>query len=326
VTERTYDFHGVGLAVRAGPDPRTEAAAAAADVRLRHFRAPLHRSDVTVSLTAEAAPSFDGDRARPVYDTPFGPLLYDAAADRLWGDCRGRAWIDLELQAPAGARLGAGLEGWLASHPLLTIALVELLKRHGRFALHAAALAHGEAVVLFPAASGAGKTTLALALLDQGWGFLSDDMVFLQPRPARDRPVVLGFPDEVDVGPGTVELLPTLAAHLGTPAPERLKAPMLVEEAFGVEPVRAGTPVAVVFPRVGDGAASRLQPLDPGDALVELAPNVLLTDGPASQAHLDALAALVRATPCWSLETGQDFAALSGQLRRLVRASAQTVG
>lgn len=321
MTERTYDFHGVSLVVHADADPRSQDAAAAVDVRLRHFRTPIDGADdvVVVGLTAGPPLPFDRPAARPVYDTPFGPLLYDAASDRLWGNCGGRAWIDVEA-ARGRARLGAGPESWLASHPLFTIALVELLKRRGRFALHAAGVAQGGHVVLFPAGSGAGKTTLALALVSQGWGFLSDDMVFLLSRSAGP-PAVVGFPDEVDVGAGTVQLLPDVAAHLRPPAvPERLKSPLLVEDAFGAAPVRAGTAAAAFFPRVGGHTASRLERLDPGAALVELAPNVLLTEASASQAHLDALAGLVRTTPCWRLETGQDFADLSGRLHELLRA------
>lgn len=309
MSEQTYDMHGVRVLVHAD----RPAVADAVDARLRHFRsAPAFGAhDVAIELTDGNfhAPAPQG---RPVYDTPFGPVSYHDASDELWSDCGGRAW--LHVRAGLGlAQLRATEESWLVSHPLLTIALVELLKRRSRFALHAAAMARSDgAVVLFPGASGAGKTTLALGLLRQGWGFLADDMVFLNDH------TVLGFADEVDVSEHTAALFPDLAPALHRPAAGgRSKRPLLIEEAFDAPPVRSGRPAAIVFPRVGVDDESRLTPIGSDEALVELAPNVLLTDAVASQAHLDALGSLVRSTPSFALETGRDFERLSAELGSL---------
>jgi hypothetical protein len=310
MTEQAYDFHGVRLLVHA----QRPSVAEAVDARLRHFRsAPASgRHDIAIELT-EGRRSTPAVTGRPVYDTPFGPVTYDDATDQLWSDCGGQAWLD--VHAGAGlAHLQAPDESWLISHPLLTIALVELLKRRALFALHAAAMATSDgAVVLFPGASGAGKTTLALGLLRQGWGFLADDMVFLNDS------TVLGFPDEVDVSDDTVALFPEIAPGLHRPpAGNRAKRPLLVEDAFDTCPVRRGRPAAIVLPEVGAGDVSRLAPIGPDEALVALAPNVLLTDHAASQAHLDALGALVRSVPCFRLETGRDFRYLGGWLEKIV--------
>jgi hypothetical protein len=65
--------------------------------------------------------------------------------------------------------------------------------------------------------------------------------------------------------------------------------------------------------------------MTPPEALLELAPNVLLTDLSSSQAHLDALTRLARQCACFRLYTGQDFDALPGRLGALVaRASPST--
>jgi len=71
----------------------------------------------------------------------------------------------------------------LATHPLLTIALVETMKRFGRFPLHAAGLARQGKGVLVPGASGSGKSTTSVALVRAGFDFLSDDTVFLTSSP-----------------------------------------------------------------------------------------------------------------------------------------------
>lgn len=310
MTEQTYDFHGVRMLVHA----ERPAVGQAVDARLRHFRSPSAsgKHDIAIELTDGRTPAAAGV-GRPVYDTPFGPVTYDDAADQLWSDCGGQAWLD--VHAGAGlAHLWATDASWLISHPLLTIALVELLKRRSLFALHAAAMATTEgAVVLFPGASGAGKTTLALGLLRQGWGFLADDMVFLSDH------TVLGFPDEVDVSEDTAALFPGIGPALHRPAAgDRAKRPLLIEDAFDDPPVRSGRAAAIVLPHVGAGEESRLTPVGPDEALVALAPNVLLTDVAASQAHLDALAALVRSTPCFALATGRDFRRVSQLLAGVV--------
>jgi hypothetical protein len=63
------------------------------------------------------------------------------------------------------------------------------------------------------------------------------------------------------------------------------------EEVYGAEVIWECLPEALVFPRVANRPKSILKPMDPGEALRELAPNVLLTEARSSQAHLDALAA-----------------------------------
>lgn len=66
-------------------------------------------------------------------------------------------------------------------------------------------------------------------------------------------------------------------------------------------------PSVILFPRLVPDRGSRLAPLGRDDALVELAPNVLLTKPAAAQAHLDALAELVTASRCYRLDAGADL-------------------
>jgi len=97
----------------------------------------------------------------------------------------------------------------VAGHPLFTIALVELLKRRGRYSLHAACAAVDGHGIVLAGASEAGKSTLAIALALAGMQFVSDDTVFLSS--AAGGVEVLGFPDEVDMTPRTVAMFPALA-------------------------------------------------------------------------------------------------------------------
>jgi len=62
-------------------------------------------------------------------------------------------------------------------------------------ALHAAGIALRQKAMLLVGASGSAKTTLAAALLANGWDYLSDDMILLEPQALRAvaMPYSLGF-------------------------------------------------------------------------------------------------------------------------------------
>ena len=92
---------------------------------------------------------------------------------------------------------------------MFTLPFIETMKRRGLYNLHAAGLCKGERALLLPGSSGSGKSTLTLALLRAGWGFISDDMVFLKQGDSR----VLAFPDEIDFTEKTARLLELSPRH-----------------------------------------------------------------------------------------------------------------
>jgi hypothetical protein len=318
-----YHFHGLRLAV-ATHDPCLRAALHA---RLRLCVAPpdnpaqLHFNFHRVATLAEAGLPQPRGRIRLIYEPPRigGEMLYAEEEDRLylrWGEyisgiCNPRQnHTQIFYESSAHDRL------WLISHATFMSALIELLKRRGYYSLHAAGLCLNGRGLLLPGASGSGKTTLAIALARAGFGFLGDDMMFL--RPASEGLQIRAFPDEIDVTAKTVQLFPELAELLEpSPGSGRVKR-QLRPEAVTKDLVAACRPGVLVFPQVATAAASTLKPMGRDEALLELASNVLLTESRASQAHLDALAELVRQSDCYRLETGQNLEALAVQLAHLV--------
>jgi hypothetical protein len=258
--------------------------------------------------------------ARPVYDPPIGQVVFSDAEDRLYivyGDevrvcCNpSRGHTEVSITASALKQL------WLVSHPLFTLPFLELMKRRGRYSIHAAGLAIDGQGLLLPAGSGSGKSTLALALLRAGFGFLGDDTLFLADDDGRLR--VCAFPDEIDATETTLALFSELHPLLDQPkAPGAPKRQIWAEAVYGIDFVRACRPSVLVFPKITATTKSVVEPMNKDEALLELASNVLLTDARSSQAHLDALAALVKQSRCYRLATGRDFDDLPHLLARLL--------
>jgi hypothetical protein len=306
---RAYSFHGVAISVVAD-EP---AAIDAIDLRLRDFQAGGEATgapEITFAFVADStAAARPVGQGRPVYETPHGTLDYYPEEDSLYGTFGGvtvrcdpaKGTVVLACEAFTGRNL------YLATHPLLTVSLMELLERGGLYALHAACLASsGGAGVLIAGPSGAGKSTLTLALAHAGLSLVSDDVVFLDTR--NDRLRVLGFADTLGLSALAAERFPMLEAAFGLqPADGFPKRLARAEEIFGVPSLPECEPVAIVFPTVHKDRASSIGSLAAGDALLRLVPDVLLTHPASSHEHLRAIATLLAQVRCHQLASGADL-------------------
>ena len=316
---RRYSFHGVGLEVASSND----AVGAAVDDRLRHFRSQDEGdADLRFELRVGARHTVEppaGDW-RPVYEPPSGRVSYFPGLDVLYIEHAGaRVLCDVARgEVTCSVAAPAEVDVWLLSRPLFTLPLVELLKRRGLFSVHAAAAAVGDVAVLVPGDTGAGKSTLAVAMARGGLPLLADDMVFLSHADGRLR--VHGFPDEADVSDETAAWFPELRALIGRRPAGWPKHRVRIEDAFGAAVADVCAPGSLLFAAPSASQHSALTPLSPDEALLALAPNVLLTAPGPAQAHLDALAALVAESRCYRLATGRDFDRVPRLVRELTSA------
>jgi hypothetical protein len=295
------------------------------DSRLHPLRLAINGSaDVSVDIRGPghnaswpAAPTGPG---RSIYDAPGTPIEYFDDSDQLFVDYEHRVRM---LCTPGRGLIEMSVTGSddgdpiLATHPLLTVALLETLKRSERYPLHAACVSLNGRGVLVPGASGSGKSTLSVTLVRAGFDFLSDDTVFLA---SSDEGVwVWGFPDEIDVMENTVAMIPELGHLAGLPLRAgRDKHGFRVEEVFGVSPLAGCRPAALIAPKVVQGTRSELVPLSRSEALLELMPNILLTEPVSTQAHLDMLGTLVETVPCLTFQVGSDLDAAAACVAELL--------
>ncbi len=105
----------------------------------------------------------------------------------------------LEIEILSSA-VGAGqLEDILFS------SLAPLLRRHGYYMVHSFAASRDNFALLLIGRSGSGKTTAGLSLIQQGWGFLANDMTILKSK--GDSIWALPTPGGISITPKTAEIL-----------------------------------------------------------------------------------------------------------------------
>jgi hypothetical protein len=303
-------FHGVELRLRSDEPALLDvlrARFAALPLRVRGGAGAVLNFELHARDGKQQSPAPDAGM-RSVYESENGDAWYDDGGDRLLVRYTGAGYavcLPRERRALLSVDRSATNAAWIATRPLFTLTLAELLKREGMFFLHAAGVTTDAGGILLPGSSGSGKSTLAVALARAGFGFLGDDTVFL--RRENGDLSVLPFPDQIDLSETSLDLL-------GSLSPRTIRLPGSPKWQF--DPVHAGCavigegvqPQALIFPFLG-GTKARLEVLSGDDALLDLAPNLLMTERGATQRHLDVLADLVAAVPSYRLELGTDLTA-----------------
>jgi hypothetical protein len=281
--------------------------------------APHIRFDIRAASVGDEFASSPRGPSRRVYDAPLGGFDYFEAVDEFFVDYGGA----VRVRGRGAARrveiaITDDADGVsLTVNPFFTIPLLELAKRAGLYAVHGACVADDDRALLVAGGSGAGKTTLAIALARHGLTFVADDIVFL----AGDADgTVHALPDEVDVTDETARMFRELQCVVDDPLPPgRAKHPVRLEDVLGVPRGLECRAAALALCAVGDDDRTVVEPVPASDALIELAPNVLLTEPAASQAHFGALARLARSVPCYRVRTGRDLEQAAATLASLVR-------
>lgn len=261
--------------------------------------------------------------SRSVLDLELGEVTYYDKTEQFYMDCGepGRALGDLKAGRVRVSYLESNSDSdWFLSHVCFTMPLAELLKRHGLYMVHAAGLAVGGKGLLIAGQSGAGKTTLTLSLVRAEFDFLADDTVFLTAAHGGNGLRVLAFPDEIDVTAHTASFFPEIQKLIGKSASAACpKQPVCATRVYGVTPCWECAPAVLLFPQTSESPISVVTPMPKSEALLQLICNVVRTGPRSSQAHLDALAALVRSCRCYHLQTGRDFDTLPKLLRTLLK-------
>lgn len=189
----------------------------------------------------------------------------------------------------------------------LTIALQ--LQRADLFFLHAAVVALDDRAVVLSAPSGTGKSTLALALLENGFDYLSDELAPIDVR----RLTVHPYPHALCLKspPPAPYCLPTGTLRTG----ERYHLP--ADSLRGGVRTQSLPVAAFIFVRRGSRTSTAYRPISRGTAIAHLMSNAL-----NSLAHpaagLDVAAMLSKAAPCFELDSA-DLGAACQAVREIMQ-------
>jgi HprK-related kinase B len=190
---------GVGLIVRA-TDRQVRAALSA---YFEPYRVPAIDPTSAVVTLVHGTPIFDAARLRDVPPKPGRPpkdAYYDAPDARVILKRRTGVVIyvsgrDVIVAGDLRANLNQTVNA-------ITMAYTRVLLGRGYGLLHASATAQGSRGVAFTSASGTGKSTTALALVDRGHRFVTNDRLMV--RATRGGVEMVGVPKRPRVNPGTM--------------------------------------------------------------------------------------------------------------------------
>jgi hypothetical protein len=201
----------------------------------------------------------------------------------------------------------------------LRVILNEWAKLHGLFLAHSGAVGIAQGGVIFAGKSGSGKSTSALACLqDGGLLYAGDDYSLLN---AKGEPYVhslyssaklKGLPDFERFS----HLLPLVANR------DRIgqqKALIFLNDALPKK-VTSGFPLrAILVPRISGRPETTIEPSTPIAALKALAPSTLLQLPGDGKETMTRLSALVRRIPVYTLNAGTQMRGISQRVEALLR-------
>jgi hypothetical protein len=187
---------------------------------------------------------------------------------------------------------------WERAAPLRS-ALFWALGGGRRHLVQAGAVGDDRGAALLAGASGSGKTTVALAALMHGFGYLADDYVLLD---VERRPTAHSIYNKVSVV-GSGQAGQKAVLDVSALMPGSLRATL---------PVRA-----VIVPRIRGGRA-QLRAISAGEAMRAWAPATALQMPLDGGAVVASLARVVRAVPCFALDVGDEEAQLAGAVERVL--------
>ena len=226
----------------------------------------------------------------------------------------GQLVLDLARGETEGRIVAAGLHDIAAFEDLLAIALSPHLRRNGLFLLHAFAAVHPDSgrAILLVGEIGAGKTTTGMALLDSGWGLLSNDSPIVSASAD-----VLSYPGLLAAYPDTLtrfESTSQLAADASN-----AKVIFAAEQVWPQAWMECAPPGAICFPQIEDREKHLIEPLSSINALRHILPHAVEQwDREMMAEHLRVLRELVEAAPAFRLRLGPDVLSLPEQLAQLL--------
>ncbi|HUH98984.1 MAG TPA: hypothetical protein VLZ89_16605 [Anaerolineales bacterium] len=183
--------------------------------------------------------------------------------------------------------------------------------------VHAGAVGLESGGVLLVGRGGSGKSTTALAALDAGLLYASDDYCLIRTDP---EPYVFSVYNTAKLrGEADVKRFAHLAAMVSNKSRlENDKALLFLNDHFPKQITRGFCLKAILLPVVTQGKETRLVATGAGAALTALAPSTLFQLPSAGSAAIKTMSRLAQRVPAYQLELGTDLANAASVIKDLL--------
>lgn len=219
---------------------------------------------------------------------------------------QGLYWVDDAAAVPwheTGSPLRTLLSWWAIRHDWLFV--------------HAAAIGIETGAALVVGKGGSGKSTTALVCLRDGLTYFGDDYVLVASTPTPEVHSVYGTAKLK--GPEDLRRFPELAdAITKRQRGQDEKALLFLAGRHGKQLMPRSPLRVILVPRITPTGETTATPVGAGAALAALAPSTLMQLPGSDASSLRAMAALVRALPCFDLRLGTDIARIPGVIREVL--------
>lgn len=194
-----------------------------------------------------------------------------------------------------------------SKHDFLMLSILWLIRPHGLYALHANSAAKDEVGVLVVGDTGSGKSTTALSLIRQGWGYLSDDVTLIRHTP--DGIEAIAFLKGFSFDQNLVKHFPELNKSSGISSLNGQKRFLDIKPIYPVRFQASCFPKVLIFPKIVSSDKSKLIPIDRTKALVLLAENSggIMVDREMVVKQMEVLKGLAYQTSSYQLLAGRDL-------------------
>lgn len=186
--------------------------------------------------------------------------------------------------------------------------------------LHAGCVGTNGLAALLVGTGGSGKSTTSLLCALAGLDYLSDDICL-----ARVGTPSTGFSlySSGKLHRDHLQRFPELASRAVDPEPDPFEKPVLFVHQHFPDRIQLSRPIrAILAPRVAGKPETRVEPIQPGEALRALAPSTFVQLSPDDASTFRDLGSLVRGLPCFRVHLGTRTDEIPPILRDLLQSLA----